>query len=191
VVQRFLCIKLNFNAMTYNHSTYNSIHPLHKEISELELLIGHSFENFNSNSLSISIAKLVNDLRARCIDVLLHLSLEEVRKIAFSKYYLDGDKDFINTYKKLNNMEKLQIIKQEKIAAVRAHNFTQAAEYRDMEKAIVEMINSGRNDDSKINISVFPQKTLKTAIEICEREIHVYVITAYEPFEQMIRELFN
>lgn len=177
--------------MTYNHQNYNRVHPLHKEISELELLIGNSFENFSDNSLSISITKLVNDLRARSIDVLLHLSLEEVRKIAFSKYYLNGDKDFINTYKKLNKMEKLYIVKQEKIAAVRAQNYIQAAEYRDLEKAIVEMINSDRNDDSKINIAVFSNKTLKTAIEIYESEIHVYVITAYEPFEKMIKELFK
>jgi hypothetical protein len=177
--------------MTYNHPTYTGIHPLHKEISELELLIGLSFENFSTNPLTESIARLTKELRQKKIDVILHLSLYEVRQITFSKHYFNGDKDFIKTYRQMNNMEKLQVIKQEKIAAVRSQNYIQAAEYRDMEKVIVEMINSGCQDDSKINIAVFPNKTLKTAIEIDEKEIHVYIITAYEPFERMVEDIFQ
>jgi len=177
--------------MTYNHQSFNGVHPLINEITELENLIGLSFENFCNNSLSVSITRMVKDLLDKNLDIQLHLSLKEVRKIGFSKHYLNGDKDFVKTYSNLNNMEKLQIIKQEKIAAVRSQNFIQAAEYRDLERAIVETINGGRQHESKVDISIFPQKTVKTAIEICENTIHVYVITAYEPFEIMIEEIFK
>ncbi len=176
--------------MTYNHQSYKGVHPLIKEIIELENLIGLSFENFSNKSMILGFSDAVSSLIRRKINLKLHLKLEEIRKINFSKYYLNSDKNLVEAFNRLPNMEKLQIIKQEKIAAIRAQNYKQAAEYRDMESAIVDMINNG-NQDSAINISIFPKKTVKTAIEICEDTIHVYVITAYEPFKKLVKEILR
>ncbi len=169
--------------MTYNQDSYTEQHPSMDKFRNLEDLIGKAFENFISSPPLTTIQELVSQIKEEGITIKLYTELTEVRLIKFTKHILNGDPQTIASIESGDRDNIATSMRELKIEAVKAQNFELAAYYRDCERSA---------KTSKEPIPEIPtQKLLKTAIEVADFEISIYLISAFLPFIKMMKDLLS